>query len=222
MSRFPNWSETEEIYLMEKWGQISIPTIAKNLGRSVNSVLIRANRLKLGPHLMGGDYISANQLMQALKGQMFSTYYKTSWIKNRGLPVHTKTVNKCRFKVVYLDEFWEWAEKNRSFIDFSKLEPFSLGKEPKWVNEQRKADRAGYSIQRKDPWTPYDDALLLSLLEEQKYGYMELSRILRRSDGAIQRRCRDLKTKLRPVRRENHIKWRQIEFEILDEGIRNG
>lgn len=39
------------------------------------------------------------------------------------------------FKIIYLDEFWKWAEKNRSFLDFSKMEPLALGKEPGWVNE---------------------------------------------------------------------------------------
>ena len=29
------WKKEEELYLEENWGTISIPTIAKNLGRSV-------------------------------------------------------------------------------------------------------------------------------------------------------------------------------------------
>lgn len=46
------WTATEETYLMEKWGQISIPAIAKNLKRTVYAIKNRASRLHLGPALM--------------------------------------------------------------------------------------------------------------------------------------------------------------------------
>jgi len=128
------WTPEEETYLMEKWGQASIPTIAKHLNRTVHSIKIRASRLHLGPDLMGGDYVTFNQLMLALTGGTQSySYQKESWIKKRGLPVHAKKVVKNSFLVVYLDEFWAWAEQHRSFIDFSKMEPLALGAEPAWV-----------------------------------------------------------------------------------------
>lgn len=107
-----------------------------------------------------------------------------SWVRRRGFPIHTKRVDKCVWRVVYLDEFWKWAEQHRSFIDFSKLEPLALGKEPDWVPEQRKKDFQAFALQRKDPWTPDEDSRLKMLLKQHKYGYVELSEILRRSEGA--------------------------------------
>ena len=121
--------------------------------------------------------------------------------------------------------FWEWAEQHRSFIDFSKLEPLALGKEPDWVAEQRRKDYQSFALQRKDPWSPDEDNNLIRLLKQQKYGYAELSEILRRSEGAIVRRCRDLGLKERPVIADPHRKggsWSDEQHQILADGIRHG
>ena len=215
------WTPEEELFLEENWGTASIPVIAERLGRSVAAIKIRAVRLNLGPVLMGGDYVTLNQLSKAI-GYDNSGYKIKSWVENRNLPVHKKRVEKCSFRVVYLDEFWEWVEKNRSFIDFSKFPSLALGVEPAWVDKQRKKDRMSNYLQRKDPWTPMEDSRLLSLLAEQRYGYQELSRLLHRSCGAIQRRCCDLKTKLRPVRVSTNQVWSEASYKILADGIRNG
>ena len=151
MSGKRRWSAEDEEYLCENWGTISIPTLASNLGRTEKGIKVRANRLGLGAALESGDYITFNQLMHALQGTHVHAYTLKSWVKNRGMPVHYKRVNKNRFRVVYIDEFWEWAEKHRSFIDFSKMERFALGAEPKWVNEQRGKDAKTVGLQRKDP-----------------------------------------------------------------------
>lgn len=111
------WTAAEETYLMDKWGTYSIPAIAKNLNRTVNAIKVRAARLHLGPVLMGGDYVTFNKLALAVTGgSKCHTYQMKSWIENRGFPVHTKKVVDNSFLVVYLDEFWAWAEQHRSFI----------------------------------------------------------------------------------------------------------
>lgn len=220
------WTQEEEDYLMDHWGTVSIPGIAKHLGHTVNSIKVRAARLGLGAVLNSGDYVTFNQLMLTLTDNSQSySYQMKSWVENRGMPVHTKRVDKCTFRVVYLDEFWEWAEKHRSFIDFTKLEPLALGKEPGWVAEQRRKDYQAFALQRKDPWTPDEDQRLIRLLKEQRYGYAEMSELLHRSEGAITRRCRDLGLKLRPVRADNHSKdsvWTETDFQALADGIRHG
>ena len=220
------WKPEEEDYLMEKWGQISVPAIAKKLNRTTNAVKVKAQRLGLGAVLMAGEYVTLNQLLLAVNGGSSSYGYKMkSWVENRGLPVHTKKVNRCSFRVVCIEEFWEWAERYRSFIDFSKMEPLALGEEPDWVAEQRKKDFQAFAIQRKDPWTPDEDARLKMLLQQHRYGYAELSDMLRRSAGAIQRRCNDLGLKERPVKADNHgssAAWTQTDFDVLADGIRKG
>lgn len=220
------WTKKDYEYLEENWGVVSIPTIAKNLKRSVNAVKIKAQKKQLGSVLGSGDYISLNQLIMAVTGNKQShTYHLTSWVEKRGLPIHKKRVDKCSFRVVYIDEFWEWAEKNRSFLDFSKMEPLVFGEEPEWVAEQRKKDFEAFSLQRKDVWSPAEDSRLKLLVKQQKYGYAELSEMLRRSVGAIQRRCRDLNIKDSPIKADNHgkeVQWTDEMYEILASGIRNG
>lgn len=217
------WTKEEVEYLKEKWRNVSIPILAKKLNRSVNAVKLKAGRLNLGPMLENGAYVTLNQLAIALTGKNFSSYCKKSWIENRGMPVHNKKVIKNTFKIVYLDEFWKWAEKNRSFLDFSKMETLTLGKEPEWVNEQRKKDYTSNALQRKDKWTPYEDDKLRYLLKQQKYGYAEVAEILHRSEGAIQRRCADLGIRERPVKADicGNL-WTDDMYRIIAKGIKNG
>lgn len=198
-------------------------SLPKKLNRSVNAVKLKAGRLNLGPMLENGAYVTLNQLAIALTGKNFSSYCKKSWIENRGMPVHNKKVIKNTFKIVYLDEFWKWAEKNRSFLDFSKMETLTLGKEPEWVNEQRKKDYTSNALQRKDKWTPYEDDKLRYLLKQQKYGYAEVAEILHRSEGAIQRRCADLGIRERPVKADicGNL-WTDDMYRIIAKGIKNG
>ena len=220
------WTNEDVEYLVENWGSKSIPAIAGKLGRTVNAVVMKRQELGLGAVLDNGGYVTLNALISAVTGSRSSYSYKmTSWVKNRGLPVHTRRVNNCRFRVVYLDEFWKWAEKNRSFIDFSKFEKHALGAEPRWVAEQRGSDVLNRSKVRSCPWTAAEDARLTALLKEQRYGYSELSRLLGRSEGAIQRRCIDLGTKLRPVKADNTgpgAEWTPGDFAALADGIKRG
>ena len=130
-----------------------------------------------------------------------------------------------QLRVVYIEEFWEWAERYRSFIDFSKMEPLALGEEPDWVAEQRKKDFEAYAIQRKDPWGEDEDSRLKMLLSKHRYSWAEISEMMHRSHGAIARRCRDLGIKDRPVSMELTGKrgtWTSEDFEILADGIRHG
>lgn len=225
-STYKKWRPADDELLMEYWGKFSIPTIANKLGRSVSAIKTRAGKLHLGSSLMAGDFVTLNKLVKALRNANVSAgYHVESWCKNRGLPIHTHKVDTESFRVVYLDEFWKWAEKHRSFLDFSKMEPLALGAEPDWVPEQRRKDFQAFALQRKDPWAPDEDSRLKMLLKQQRYGYAELSEMLRRSEGAIVRRCRDLGLKERPVRADNHgadSVWTEEHFRILADGIRHG
>lgn len=219
------WTEEELSYLCEHWGSTTISGICAHLGRTKNAVIVRVNRLGLPPYYECGNYVTLNQVYNALRGRNVSSYQKKSWEQDRGLPVHNKKRGNYTARVVYLDEFWQWAEKNRSFLDFSKMEPLALGLEPEWVAEQRSKDFATFAAQRKDPWAKEEDSRLIMLLKQHKYGYKELSEMLHRSAGAIQRRCNDLGLKERPVKADNHgagAVWSQSALDTLADGIRHG
>lgn len=218
-----NWTKKEESYLIENWGTISVKTMAKNLRRSENAILVRKCRLGLGAFLENGEYITWNQLQVALGKERSSSGYKMiSWVQNRNFPIHTKRVNDNSFKIVYLDEWWEWAKKNMDLLDFSKFEENILGEEPAWVKEKRKHDFEKSQKYIKTPWTKTEDDKLLFLVSKQKYSYDDLSKMLRRTNGAIQRRLCDLGVKERPVRADNHTRWTDKDFFRLGELIKAG
>jgi hypothetical protein len=218
-----NWSLEDIEYLRESWGTISMDGICKHLGRSPNAIAVMKNKLGLGRFLESGEYVTMNQLMIALTGlDSAYSYQLKSWVKDRGMPVHNKKVGMNRFRIVYLEEFWPWAEKHRSFINFSKMEPLALGEEPAWVAAQRRQDFKDGQNYRKDPWTYAEDDKLKKMLKQFKYGYMELSKELGRSCGAIQRRILDLGLKERPVKADNRNMWTKQDFITLADMIKNG
>lgn len=206
-----SWPKEQVDYLEEKWGVISIPQIAKHLGRSVNAIKLKAQRIGLGRHIHSGEYITFNQLAVAL-GKSFSQV-KGRWVP-RGLPIkYKKSINKS-YRIIYLDDFWKWAENHKDLLDFSAFEENTLGKEPSWVSEKRKADFYA-SRYITTPWTKDEDALLISMLKAYRYGYHDISIALRRTGGAIKRRMQDLNIKLRPIKADNHNPWTEEEVRIL-------
>lgn len=217
------WTKEEEEYLIDKWGTLSVKTIAKNLGRSENAIVVRKNRLGLGAFLESGEYITWNQLQIALGKELSGSGYKMiSWVRNRGFPLHTKRVQNNSFKVVYLEEWWEWAEKNRDLLDFSKFEENILGEEPPWVKEKRRHDVEKAHRYIATPWTKTEDDKLIFLVAKQKYTYDDLSKMMRRTNGAIQRRLCDLGVKDRPIKADNHTRWTNEDFRRLGELIKAG
>ena len=214
------WSEEDKNYLDENWGTVSIPTLATTLNRSIEAIKLKAGKMGLGRHLHSGEYITLNQLMQALGRGGIGTYALTSWVEKRGLPVkYKKTINK-RYRVIYLNDFWKWAEKNKTFIDFAKFEENMLGEEPTWVKEQRKADQM-FKAFKTTPWTLSEDDLLKTMLNRFCYSYRDISQRLMRTEGAIKRRMLDLKLKQRPLKAERHF-WTIEETNILSDMYHNG
>lgn len=218
-----NWSEEEIEYLKEFWGNKSIPSIAAHLNRSEEAVELKASKLKLGRFLSSGDlYVTKFFLLKAIGHGCSAGYADISYIQNRGLPTHRIKVKTKSFDVVYLDEWWKWAEANKGFLDFSKFEKYALGPEPKWVAAKRKHDIQMSMRYLKTPWTPLEDSKLKKYLAEKKYSLRQLSDMLRRTEGAIQRRITDLNIKQHPVKADNHIKWTDDEKKTLALMVKRG
>ena len=216
------WTKEEEQYLQDNWGTLSVKTLAKNLGRSENAINVRKHRLGLGSFLENGDYITFNQLKCAIGIGGGTGYMNISWIRNRNFPIHTKRVNQNSFKIVYLDEWWKWAEKNKDLLDFSKFKENVLGEEPEWVKIKRKHDVEKNQKYICTPWTKAEDSRLIHLVQKQKYTYAELSTMLRRTNGAIQRRLCDLGVPDRPIKADNHTLWTDAELDQLGYLIKLG
>lgn len=221
MGQARNWTREEEIYLEEHWGTLPIDTIANNLGRSRDAIIVKAQRLGLGAFLESGDYVTWNQLLKTI-GMSDTAYKDISWVRNRGCPVKRQKVGKNTYRVIRLDNFWKWAEKNQGLLDFSKFEENALGKEPGWVKEKRHNDFRQSRRITMTPWTSAEDAKLIRLVKMQKYTFPELSKKLRRTEGAIRKRLSDLGVKEHPVKLDNHTKWTDEEYLELGEMIKAG
>jgi hypothetical protein len=206
------WTQEEEYYLQDKWGEVSIKGIAKTLGRSENAIIVRAQRMGLGAHLHADSRVTANQLMKAVYGgKQQGGWTMNRWIEN-GLPIKKHLVKNSRFKVIDIDDFWKWAEQNKDIVNFSQMEENVLGKEPEWVKQKRRIDiREKF---KKTPWTPTEDKKLIQLLDKYEYTYDDLCKALNRTEGAIKRRIITLGLTQRPIRNYDRH-WTEEETEKL-------
>ena len=215
-----NWSEEEINYLYDKWGVSSIPAIAKHIGRSIDGVKSKATKLGLGRFTHSGDYITFHQFLIAI-GKGNGTSYMAMRLERDGFPVKYKKMINNSVRVVYIEEFWKWAKENQNKLDFSKFEEGALGKEEEWVREKRRLDQAKKRDYKKTPWTAAEDKKLEFLVNQFKYSYKEISKMLQRTEGAVVRRINDLKLKARPIKANNHIKWTKEEYLQLGEMIKD-
>lgn len=194
------WTAEELDYLKEMWGVKSITAIMQHLGRSKNAIMVMQQRLKLGPYLENGEYVTFNQFWHAI-GKESSSYSYTldRWVRN-GFPLKRKKLDTKVCKVVYIEDFWKWAEQHKEMIDFYEMPPLALGKEPDWVKTAR---QASYANQKKTtPWTIAEDQQLVDMLKTYRYHLDEIANILGRSEGAVKRRIHDISTPYRPLKRE--------------------
>lgn len=212
------WTREEKDFLIENWGVLSIPKIANKLNRTENAVYIQKNKLKLGPFIDNGDYISASQLFKAL-GYPKDTLKKSIWKDNK-FPIIMKQVKNRKIRCVKLKSFWVWAEKNQNLLDFSGYDQYSLGKEPKWVNEKRIKDRQKQKYVRRR-WTQREDEYLIFLVNEFKYTYKELFEKINRTEDAIERRLADLNVSARPLTITKK-EWTKEEIDSLKDYILTG
>lgn len=149
--------------------------------------------------------------------------YTSDKLIRYGLPVKWHVVKKNRFRVIDIDAFWKWAEDNKSILDFSRFEKYSLGAEPEWVDIKRKADfeKLQKHGEHNAAWTSAEDNKLRHLLDKGTYTYTDLARELRHSEGAVKRRILDLKIDKRPVRVPSR-KWTEEEIETLCKMVDQG
>ena len=211
------WSKEEEEFLCENWGYLNIKTIAKKLNRSENAIISRKNKLRLGAFLENGEYVTFYLLMSTIIGGK-NPSYQMQRLERDGFPIKHKTVKKKKWKVVYIKDFWKWAEEHQSKFDFKDFEENSLGPEPKWAKEKRINDRS--KTKKLTPWTPEEDKRLIELLRKFKYTRKELSDMLNRTEGGIDRRILELKLKERPLIASKNSPWTEEHFEILTEMIK--
>lgn len=214
------WTAEEVDYLEDNWGKTSIPAIAKKLNRGIGSVKNKASKIGLKRFYHQGEYVTLHQLIIAI-GQKQNYSYLNERLERDGFPIKYKTMVTEKVKVIYINDFWKWTKENQNKLDFSNFEENMLGPEEVWVKNKRKYDKQKKKNYKTTPWTEKEDKRLEELLNKYKYSYKELSEMLKRTEGAIQRRICDLGLLARPIKANNHIKWTNEEYFKLGEMIKD-
>ncbi|NGT65557.1 hypothetical protein [Clostridium perfringens] len=194
------WTEEDINYLREKWGLVSVDVIAQKLNRTVISVRKKASYLKLGKWIDNIQYIKFRELIMALGYSESGYCYLKKKFKLLNFPMMSKKVSKMKVEVVDIEEFWKWAEKNKSELNFANFNEGVLGKEPNWVKEKRKSDQINPAkVNVKKRWTKEEDNLLIAKVKSNTYTYKMISEDLFRTESAIKRRLMDLNVPYRPI-----------------------
>lgn len=201
------WSKEEINYLENSWGVISILAISKKLNRTVRAVRAKAIKLNLGNYIDAGAYITFNQLTKALGHKNSYTWLLDRYTRY-GCPIKNKKILNQSYKVIKIDDFWKWAEKNKDVVKFHKFEENALGKEPSWVKEKRIIDKNNLKIINNNRiWSREEDNLLISKVKSYKYTYSDLAKEFNRTEAAIKKRLLKLKVPYRPKPRNNKEIW---------------
>lgn len=147
----------EDIQLIkDQLGTQSLSTIARRLNRSITGLEVKITRMGLSHTKSYTGMLTAGELAKILNVDRNTVM---QWILNHELDsLQRITRNNKKFTFINIDEFWEWADKNREKIDFSKLEPNALPPEPEWVADERKIEKQVTSYKG---WTKQEEKLLM-------------------------------------------------------------
>lgn len=189
------WTNEEIEYLKEEAGFVKVSTIAKNLGRTYESVSLKMKRLDLfrTKSLLG--MVTMHEL-----SKIVGVDRKTveGWVTRHGLPCMKRvTKEKRTFSLISPEDFWKWAENNKEKVQFNNIEPHILPPEPSWVSQERKREME-HSLKKKrtyQTWSTKEDLRLLELREEG-LTYKKIGEIMNRSVNSVERRYKRIQEKV--------------------------
>lgn len=221
MGQNKHWTYKEIMYLKNNWGEISLRKMSKELKRTVTAIREKAIKIKLRDRRRLQENISYTDFTKIL-GRTYGDSYLKGRLEKANFPfTYFKVVNE-KICMINLQDFIKWYKKNLHLLDIGKTEDGDFDAiEPNWLIEKRKADKMALEYNQR-PWTIEEDKRLISLLNEYKYGYREISIKLKRSEGALKRRMCDLKIKSRPIKADNHISWTSSEIKKVKDLYKKG
>jgi transcriptional regulator with XRE-family HTH domain len=189
----------EEDSMLEEWvsNQYQYKYMARKLGRDVNAIARRIERLAIGSkHLLSGTF-SASELARIV-GYSSSTVADI-WINEQGLPAEKKAfmgeVKASTRYYIKADDFWKWAEPRKDSIRFSNIERGTLLPEPDWLHDQLK--KQYYEPERRKYWTPAEDQRVWYLFYEKQMMQKDIAKEFGVSRISIQKRVAKIRAEKR-------------------------
>lgn len=182
LSKRRNWTQEEIDFLKENIGVLKLSTIAKKLDRSYEAVSIKLKRLGMANTKNLTGMMTMGELARHLN---VDRNIVKRWVDHHGLPCTVK-VTRLSKKFYFIDtiDFWQWAEKNKEKIDFSKIEEHAILPEPAWVKKERIKDKNAKKKRVYKKWTTKEYKLMVQLREEG-YTYNEIGKTLGRTPECI-------------------------------------
>ena len=173
-----NWTDKEIEYLYKSWGKTSVKTIARNLNKTIASVNIKGYRM-FGSKADFQGYYTCTELAKALN------LNKSTIIGYCKQGLTSRKVDRFRF--INLDNFWDFAKRNKNKIQFYKFDKNSLPNEPVWVNKERVKQLKHLEINHYKEWTNLEDKKLINLAKKGK-STKQIAKEMDRTLTAIQTR----------------------------------
>lgn len=215
------WTYKEIKYLTENYGNVSVRHIAKKLNRSINAILLKKNRLKIGKFTdNANNYITLFKLRTILK---IDESYLKKLLKHKFPLDRIKNINNYT-KIIYIDKLLKWLNtgNNKHLVNFANCEKGDIyAIEPEWFEDKRKSDKL-LSKYNTTKWTEEENKKLICLLKQYRYSYTDLSKILNRYETAIKKQITQLKIKERPLIANKHIKWTYEQIETVKNMYKKG
>lgn len=199
------WTDEEVHYLEMNFGKYPIKTLAKRLKRTESAIRGKCDKLGLTSAFANTGYVNTNDVAKAIGIDRKTV---SDWIRFKGLPAKKRVVLKERM-IWHIDikDLWTWLEKNKDWINLSKLEKNIFGPEPSWVNEKRKEDiknkrRHGLN------WSEFE-------LDYLRANYRiktvkEIAKELGRTVNSVQNKAGRL-----GLKKVIELKWQPVEVEML-------
>lgn len=172
----------------------SVGTLAKQVGMTKEQLVAYLKGQGITIRDLYG-YLTPNELALCLQVDSKSI---TRWIEELGLKARKIGLQNKTYKRYYIDidDFWEFAEKNKSLINFFHLEKNILGIEPEWVAEERKK---GFVIKNKrSSWTKETENTLVRMFYEGKT-HKEISLLLHRTEASCRKKLYQIRQEKKRV-----------------------
>lgn len=179
------WTTEELEYLEDSWGEVTPDTIAKNLGRTVNAVIVKSKVLHLGSYLANSEYINAYGISQIMG--IDNHVIQKTW-KRHGFKMTKKKIRgNLRFEIIRVDELLEWLRTHQELWDSRKIKPYALGTEPEWLKEKREKDRLLPAKSRGTKYTADEDNKIVMMCRLGKT-QTEIAKAIGRSRASVNAR----------------------------------
>ena len=183
------WTAAEFDYLKENWGTQTPDYIAKNLGRTINAIIVKSKVLGLGSFLDSGEYLNAHRITELMG--VDSHVVNRTWIKH-GLKLRNKKIRgNVRFGIITFENFMVWLKEHQNMWDSRKVPEYGLGTEPEWLKEKRRLDALLPAQSRGTKYTPEEDNKLVMMFRMGKT-QAEIAEALERTESSVNARIQRL------------------------------